>query len=47
MVTLTLTYPDSTTFIVGGFNSLDDTNAWLTTEQAKPYWISGTTWIIV
>ena len=47
MFSLTLNLPDGTQWIAGGFGSMDDLNAWLTNEQAKPYWQQGTTWTIV
>lgn len=43
MCTLTLVYPDNSKFIVGGFPSQAAAEAWLAKEQAKPYWINGTT----
>lgn len=42
MFLLTLVYLDSSQFIVGGFNSSDDANAWVTAEQLKPSWTIGT-----
>jgi hypothetical protein len=47
MFTLTLTYANGSTFIVGGFSTQAAAEAWVTTEQAKPYWISTTTSSIV
>jgi hypothetical protein len=47
MFVLTLTYPDLTTFIVGGFNGEKECDLWVSTEQAKDTWIKGTTWDVV
>lgn len=44
---LTLIYPNSTTWFVGGFPSSQAALAWFTAEQAKPYWIQGTTYNLV
>lgn len=39
---VTLTYADSSTFIVGAFPSNAAAQAWIDAEKAKPYWISTT-----
>ncbi len=45
-VTLTLTYIDSSEFIVGGFSDIADAEIWINAEKLKPNWVSTTTWII-
>jgi hypothetical protein len=40
---VTLTYADSSTFIVGAFPSNAAAQAWIDAEKARPYWISSTT----
>lgn len=47
MFTLTLNYDDNTTFFVGGFNTMDELNAWLNTEKTRPYYKETTTSTIV
>jgi len=47
MFTVTLTYANGSTFIVGGFGTQAQAQTWITAEQAKSYWISSTTSSIV
>lgn len=38
MYTLTLIRADGSTWLVGGFASLDAANAWIANEQKQSYW---------
>jgi hypothetical protein len=42
MFTLSLTHPDGSIFIVGGFATSDAANAWIANAQKEPGWIPGT-----
>ena len=39
---VTLVYADGSSWFAGGFSSQDAANAWVTTEQSRPYWVSTT-----
>jgi len=42
MITLVLIYPDSSTWIVGGFSSMDTCNAWIASDKAQSSYQPGT-----
>ena len=44
MIELTLIYSDETTWLVGGFNTLGEAEAWLAEEMTRPYWDPATTY---
>lgn len=42
MFVLTLIYEDGSTWLAGGFPTLEDANQWVQQEQQRPYWKSTT-----
>jgi hypothetical protein len=40
---VTLIYADGSTWFAGAFPSMDAVNAWVSTAQAAPNWVSTTT----
>ena len=47
MFTLSLTHPDGSIFMVGGFATSDAVNAWIANAQKEPGWIPGTVFNLV
>jgi hypothetical protein len=41
-VSVTLVYENGTTWFAGTFNCQADADAWIATEQTRPYWAEST-----
>ena len=42
MIKVTLIYADGSTWFAGAFVTQELADAWLATEQTRPYWVSTT-----